>query len=213
MSERKTVLNQHYGYLLEEKLIEEIAEIALIKEVKQGEVLINYGQEIRFMPLLIDGAIKVSRLDEEGEELLLYFLESGDACTMTLSCCLGNKKSEIRAVAEKDTTLAMIPVKKMDEWLEHYKSWRSFVFDSYNTRFNELLESIDNLAFRNMHDRLFKYLNDKVLINKSESIDATHQEIAYDLHTSRVVISRLLKSLENEGKIKLYRNKIEVLEF
>jgi CRP/FNR family transcriptional regulator len=105
----------------------------------------------------------------------------------------------------------MIPVEKMGKWIEQYQSWRSFVFDSYNIRFNELLESIDNLAFRNMHDRIHKYLKDKSLIVKSKIVEGTHQEIAYDLNTSRVVVSRLLKSLEKEGKVKLSRNKIEML--
>jgi CRP/FNR family transcriptional regulator len=209
----KDLLTKHYGYLFEDALIQEIISVSQEKKVKQGEVLINHNQPILYMPLLISGAIKISRLDEDKEELLLYFLESGDTCTMTMSCCIGNKKSEIRAVAEQDTHMVMIPVANMALWLEKYASWRTFVFDSYNTRFNELLEAIDNLAFNNMHDRLHKYLKDKVLVNKTEIVDATHQQIAYDLHSSRVVISRLLKALEKEGAIKLFRNKIEVLNF
>ena len=212
MNELRSLLQKNYGFLFEDALIEEIASNSKLKKVKEGEVLIDFNQPIQSMPLLIDGAIKISRLDDKGEELLLYFLENGDACTMTMSCCIGQKKSKIRAVAEKDTTLILIPAQNMAKWIEQYPSWRTFVFDSYNTRFNELLESIDNLAFRNMHDRLYKYLKDKALVNKSESIDTTHQEIAYDLHTSRVVVSRLLKALEREQLIKLYRNKIEVLE-
>ena len=164
-------------------------------------------------PLLLNGAIKISRLDNQGEEILLYFLESGDACTMTMTCCMGNKKSEIRAVAEKDTTLVMIPVQKMENWIERFPRWRAFVFESYNTRFNELLESIDSLAFMNMHDRLYKYLKDKVMVNQTTSLETTHQKVANDLHTSRVVISRLMKALEKDGLIKINRNKIEVLKF
>ena len=213
MDKLQTILNSNYGYLFEDKLIEEITSVSQEKKVKQGDELIKYGQSILYMPILLEGAIKISRLDDDKEELLLYFLESGDACTMTMSCCMGNKKSEIRAVAETDAHLLMIPVSNMDKWIREYSSWRTFVFDSYNTRFNELLEAIDNLAFMNMHDRLYKYLKEKVFINKSEVIVATHQEIGYDLHTSRVVISRLLKSLEKEGLIKLYRNRIEVLSF
>ncbi len=199
MNDKQAQIEGSYGYLFEKELIEEINVVSKLKEVNEGEVLMNYGQEIFYMPLLLKGAIKIYRLDEENEELLLYFLESGDACTMTMTCCIGNQKSEIRAVAEKDTQLVMIPVKKMEAWIEKYSTWRAFVFDSYNTRFNELLEAIDNLAFKNMHDRLFKYLKDKVLVNKSQIIDTTHQNIAYDLHTSRVVISRLMKALEKEG--------------
>ena len=213
MNDLQADLKATYGYLFDDELIKEIASVSQEKKVKQGDVLMNYGQTILFMPLLLDGAIKISRLDDDKEELLLYFLESGDTCTMTMSCCMGSKTSEIRAVAEKDTRLVMIPVKYMDIWISEFPAWRAFVFESYNTRFNELLEAIDNLAFKNMHERLRKYLKDKVLITKSPLLEATHQEIAYDLHTSRVVISRLLKSLEKENVIKLYRNKIEVLSY
>lgn len=213
MNNLLSTLTTNYGYLFSEELIQEIISVAQERKVKQGDVLMNYGQVISHMPLLLEGAIKISRLDEEKEELLLYFLESGDACTMTMSCCIGNKTSEIRAVAERDTHLIMIPVTYMNLWIQKFPSWRTFVFESYNTRFNEMLEAIDNLAFKNMHDRLLKYLKDKVLINKTEYLESTHQEIAYDLHSSRVVISRLLKSLEKEGQIRLFRNKIEVLNF
>jgi CRP/FNR family transcriptional regulator len=106
-----------------------------------------------------------------------------------------------------------IPVQKMQDWMQKYQTWMAFVFESYNSRFNELLESIDNLAFNKMHERLHKYLEDKALVMKSTSLNLSHQDIANDMHTSRVVVSRLLKSLENEGLIKLGRNKIEVLDF
>ena len=132
---------------------------------------------------------------------------------MTMTCCLGNSKSEIRAVAERDTELIFVPVGKMNEWIKKYDSWRSFVFESYSNRLSEMLEAIDNLAFLNMHDRTYKFLIDKVKINKTTDVSNTHQEIANELHTSRVVISRILKQLEHEGKIKLHRNRIEVLDF
>lgn len=209
----KQALEDNYGYLFEEELINEIVETGQHKAVKQGEVLIDYGQTIKTIPLLLEGAVKVLRQDEEGDELLLYFLEGGDTCTVTMTCCLGQAQSEVRAVAEKDSSLILIPVEKMADWIRKYRGWMTFVFESYNNRFNEMLEAIENLAFTNMHDRLYKYLKNKVLVNKETLLEVTHQEIAYDLHSSRVVISRLLKNLEKEGKIKLYRNKLEVLEF
>jgi len=132
---------------------------------------------------------------------------------MTMTCCMGQTKSEVRAVAEKDSILIMIPVSKMADWVVKYPSWRSFVFESYNNRFNEMLEAIDSLAFLNMHDRILKYLKDKVMVTGATTLTSTHQEIAFDLHSSRVVVSRILKSLEKDGLIKMYRNKIEVLNF
>lgn len=209
----KQALIESYGYLFEDDLIEEILKVGHTHSVKQGDVIIDYGQSVRYMPLLLEGAIKIMRQDSEGEELLLYFLESGDTCTMTMTCCMGNAKSEIRAVGEKDSTLMMIPVEYMASWIQKYHGWMSFVFDSYSNRFTEMLEAIDSLAFSNMHDRIYRYLKDKVLVTKTTELDVTHQEIANDLHSSRVVISRLLKSLEKEGKIKISRNKLEVLEF
>lgn len=209
----KDILTQSYGYIFEEALIDEIVKVATYKEFKADDYLIEIGDYIKTMPLLVNGAIKIFREDENGDELLLYFLERGDTCAMTLTCCMGQAKSRIRANAETDGSLVMIPVEKMEDWLTKYKSWRNFVFDSYNVRLMEMLEAIDTLAFMNLDERLYKYLTDKAKVIGNTEIQNTHQEIAYEMHTSRVVISRLLKALEIEGKIKLHRNKIEILQF
>ena len=204
-------LKEAYGFIFEEELLKEIAESAKYQRFKAEDYLIEIGDYIKNMPLLLHGAIKILREDTEGDELLLYFLERGDTCAMTLTCCLGQSKSKIRAIAETDGDMLMIPIHKMEEWLTKYKTWRNFVFESYNIRLNEMLEAIDTLAFMNMDERLYKYLTDKAKVLGNPEINNTHQEIANELHTSRVVISRLLKSLENNHKIKLHRNKIEVL--
>ncbi|MFD2915772.1 Crp/Fnr family transcriptional regulator [Psychroserpens luteus] len=205
-------LQQHYGYLFEDELLQEINNVGTYKEIPEGFKLIEIGDYIKSMPLLISGAIKILREDDDGDELILYFIEQGDTCAMTLSCCLGNSKSEIRAIAETDTKLIMIPVAKMEEWLGKYKSWQKFVLQSYHNRMTELLEAIDTIAFLKMDKRLFKYLKDKAMVNHNEIIHVTHQQIAGDLHTSRVVISRLLKTLEIDGKIELNRNSIKVID-
>ena len=209
----RAILDQAYSYIFEEALLDEIAKVAIYKEFKADDYLIEIGDYIKTMPLLLTGAIKILREDENGDELLLYFLERGDTCAMTLTCCMGQSKSRIRAIAETDGAMLMIPVEKMEEWLTKYKTWRNFVFDSYNVRLNEMLEAIDTLAFMNLDERLYKYLTDKAKVIGDTEIKNTHQEIAYEMHTSRVVISRLLKALEIQGKIKLHRNKIEILEF
>ncbi|MFY8180798.1 MAG: Crp/Fnr family transcriptional regulator [Flavobacterium sp.] len=205
------IVKENYSAIFEEKLLEEIAQVARIYDFKEGDVLIDFGDYIKNMPLLLKGAIKILREDFDEGELLLYFIEKGDTCAMTMACCLGDTKSEIKAVAETDVKLIMIPVSKMEEWLGKYKSWRNFVFNSYNNRLKEMLTAIDNLAFMNMDERLLNYLFEKAKINKTNHVQNTHQEIAYDLHTSRVVISRLLKALENEGRIKLHRASIEIV--
>ena len=205
------LVKENYSFIFEEKLLEEIAQVATLHNFKEGDILIDFDDYIKNMPLLLKGAIKILREDFDEGELLLYFIEKGDTCAMTMACCLGDTKSEIRAVAETNVELIMIPVSKMEEWLGKYKSWRNFVFNSYNNRLKEMLTAIDNLAFMNMDERLLTYLLEKSKINKTKDIQNTHQEIAYDLHTSRVVISRLLKALENEGKIKLHRASIELI--
>ena len=205
-------LKENYGYLFEDSLLMEINSVGTFKEMPEGFQLIDIGDYIKSMPLLISGAIKIMREDNKGDELLLYFIERGDTCAMTLSCCMGQKKSEIRAITETPTKLIMIPVEKMSEWMGKYKSWQNFILQSYHDRMTELLEAIDTIAFLKMEDRIFKYLRDKAMVNHNEVILVTHQQIAFDLHTSRVVISRLLKSLEIEGKIKLHRNSIKILD-
>jgi CRP/FNR family transcriptional regulator len=208
----KEELEINYGYLFEDELLDEINTVGVYREVSEGSKLIEIGDYIKSMPLLISGAIKILREDDKGDELILYFLERGDTCAMTLTCCLGDTKSEIRAVAETDAKLVMVPVKKMEEWMSKYKSWQNFILSSYHERMSELLEAIDTIAFLKMDQRLFKYLKDKAMVNHDDVIQVTHQEIAHDLHTSRVVISRLLKTLEIDGKIKLNRNSIKVLQ-
>ncbi len=204
-------LIENFSQIFETELLLEINEVGTFKKIKEGEKLIEIGDYVRSMPLLISGAIKILREDDEGDELLLYFLERGDTCAMTLTCCLGQTKSEIRAIAEMDTTLIMIPIQKMEEWTGKYKSWRNFVFQSYHERLTEMLETIDSIAFLKMDERLVKYLQNKQKVNNHSLINSTHQEIAYELHTSRVVVSRLLKKLESMGKIELYRNSIKII--
>ena len=201
-------LKDNYGHQFEDALLEEIGRVGTFKEVPAGFKLMEIGQYVKSMPLLLSGAIKILREDKDGDELLLYFLERGETCAMTLSCCLGATKSEIRAIAETDAKLIMIPIEKMEAWTTKYKSWRNFVFASYHGRLMEMLDTIDSIAFMKMDERLIKYLRDKAKVNNGDVIQNTHQEIAYELHTSRVVVSRLLKALENKGKIELYRNSI-----
>ena len=207
----KNTLQNTYNFIFEESLINEILEVSKIQNFKEGDIIIDFNENIKNMPLMLTGAIKILREDFDEGELLLYFIEKGDTCAMSMQCCLGNAKSEIRAIAETDGQLILIPVAKMNEWLGKYATWRNFVFNSYNNRLKEMLTTIDHLAFMNMDERVLNYLLEKSKINTSNQINKTHQEIAYDLNTSRVVISRILKALENKGKIKLNRAYIELL--
>ncbi|MEO0570998.1 MAG: Crp/Fnr family transcriptional regulator [Bacteroidota bacterium] len=204
-------LKSSFGSTFETFLLQEIEEVGIAMDFSEGEKVMEIGEYIKGMPLLVSGVIKILREDNEGDELLLYYLEHGDTCSMTMACCLGDTKSEIRAIAETDISLVLVPIRKMEEWISKYRSWRNFVFESYHSRLNELLHTIDSIAFKNMDQRLVDYLREKARINQSNIVKNTHQEIAYDLHSSRVVMSRLLKKLEVMGRIKLHRNSIELV--
>ncbi|RLD85683.1 MAG: Crp/Fnr family transcriptional regulator [Bacteroidetes bacterium] len=206
-------LNEFYKVVFEPELIDEIVEVGTYKRIRENELLLDIGDNFNRVPLMLTGAIKISRETVNGDEIVLYFLERGDTCTISFGSGLNSSKSKVRGVAEKPSEIIFIPVDKLEEWMVKYASWRRFVIDSYDIRLNEMLEAIDNLAFMKMDQRLYKYLTDKVKIMRSPTLNTTHQEIAIDLNTSRVVVSRLLKQLENEGKIKLYRNRIEVLVY
>ena len=206
-------LNKQFGYLFDEELIQSITEVGISREFRKDDIIIDIGQELNYIPLLLEGNIKIIREDENGHEILLYVLERGDTCAMSLICCMKKSKSKIRASADKDSKIILVPVQYMTEWFQKNESWRNFILQSYQIRFNEMLETIDTLAFLKMDERIHKYLKDQVKLNGSNELEITHQKISEDLNTSRVVVSRLLKQLEDENKIKTGRNKIEVLEF
>ena len=209
----KNQFHERFSYIFDEQLINSIMQVGQIRHFAKEDIIIDTGQALAHIPLLIEGNIKVLREDSHGQDLLLYVLESGDTCAMSLTCCMRKSKSKIRAVADKDSTIIMIPIEYMTQWFKTNDSWRNFILQSYEIRFNEMLETIDTLAFLKMDERLYKYLTDQVKLNASETLSITHQQISEDLHTSRVVISRLLKQLENEEKISIGRNKIKILNF
>ncbi|WP_405296118.1 Crp/Fnr family transcriptional regulator [Algibacter sp. Ld11] len=207
----KVLLKEKFSPLLDQEIIEEILKIGSFKTFEKNDIIIDINQQLKYIPLLLSGTIKILREDTEGNDLLIYFLETGETCTMSLTCCMGSTKSKIRAVAETNSSLVLIPVENIQAWFHTNHSWRNFILESYQTRFNEMLETIDNIAFLKMDQRLYNHLQNKVNLSGDNTIIVKHQDIAEDLHTSRVVISRLLKQLENENKIKLSRNKIEIL--
>lgn len=207
----KSILKQYFGSMFEDDLLDEIVSIGTLRSFTENEILIELDQTITHMPLLLHGAIRIMRDDDNDGELLLYYLEKGDTCAMTMTCCLGTKTSNIRATSETSGEMVMIPVQKMDEWLAKYPTWRAFVLGSYQDRLDEMMRSIDNLAFKDLKGRLHNYLIEVASVNKSRTINKTHADIAYELNTSRVVVSRLLKVLEKENFLKQQRNIITIL--
>lgn len=206
-----TTIKQKFPILIEPELLAEMDKYCTTRKLEAGTNFIEIGDKIIAMPLLISGSLKVVREDAEGNELLLYYLTGGETCATTLSCCLNNAKSEVRATVMDDITAILVPIGCMDDWLKKYSSWRNFVMLSYRMRFEEMLQTIDSVAFKKMDERLEEYLKQRSLELKSNIISGTHQEIADDLHTSREVVSRLLKQLEKMDRIRLSRNKIEII--
>lgn len=197
--------------IFEPALIKEMYQFGVIKHFKEGDIIMDYGKYIRMMPIVLKGTIKVYRMDDSGNEILLYYLSSNESCSIAYSCCVEAKKSEVKAVAEDDVELLAIPHIKLDEWLCKYPSWKNYIMHSFNERFLELFKSIESIAFRKLDERLISYLKEKQRISGSSIVKTSHNQIAEELATSRVVVSRLLKQLENDKKVILYRNEIKLM--
>lgn len=196
---------------LDDKVINEIAECGRLRKLKAGDVLVSPEVPGNEMPIVISGLLKVSRQESHKSEIFLYFLEAGETCAMSLSCCLEGKQMTMSVTAEEDSEVWMVPVANLDTWMVKYVSFRRFVFRSYQERFNELIGTLDTVVFAKMDERVYRYLLDKKQATGSYVVEKTHEQIAKDLNTSRVVVSRILKQLEKEEKIEQYRSRIEIL--
>jgi CRP/FNR family transcriptional regulator len=205
------IFSEKFKHIFEPELLGEIESRATIVSLKEGDVIIDIGQTVRVVPLLVNGTLKISRLDDTGKELLLYYVNANESCAMTFTCCMEQYPSEIKATAETDVEYAAIPISVMNEWLTKYPTWKSFVMQTIRNRFNELLQAIDQLAFQKLDERLVHYLKEKSKATGSTLINLSHEQIANEMASSREVISRLLKKLENDKKVLLYRNQVKLL--
>lgn len=208
------IIRQKFGDVFEDDLIEYLAKDAIVTPVLEGNKLIKRGTSFQYIVLLLDGTMKVSRTDEEsGQEHLLFYLSGRDSCAATFVLC--NNKfniSEIDMKAETDSMVLLIPRNKMNELLANFKSWRDFVLETFGEKIKEFLDTLDSITFMKLDERLIRYLRDRAKVLNTNELEITHQEIANDLTTSRVVISRLLKILERDGHIRLHRNLIELVD-
>lgn len=192
-------------------LKKDILEYAIEKDILAGDTLMDVGRYVKAIPLLVKGKLKIFREDEEGRELFLYYVNPGETCAISLVCSERDRKSKIKAVAIEDTTYLAVPVRFMDEWMQQYKNWYYFVMETYRKRFEEVLNTVDSVAFHKLDERLLGYIKKNTEALGTDTLNTTHQEIANELSTSREVISRLLKQLEKNGVVKLGRNKIQLL--
>jgi CRP/FNR family transcriptional regulator len=193
-------------------LIDDIEKNAVIQDFKTGDILMRTGQYIKNTVLVISGRIKIYREDDNGGEFFMYYLQPGQACAISMICATKNETSQIMAKVVEDAELIMVPLPLMDKWMMQHRTWYEFVIETYRSRFEEVLDVVDNIAFKAMDERLVFYLKRHQEVSNTKVLNLSHQEIAVELNTSREVISRLLKKMEQRGLLKLHRNQIELLK-
>jgi CRP/FNR family transcriptional regulator len=196
---------------LEKDLLHDLFTIGEVKYFGAGEIMIKTGQNIRSGILVLNGLVKIYRQDEEGNDYFMYYLDAGKACAISLVCALGIETSGLMAKAVTDSTILSIPLRYIDEWMGKYKSWTQFIVGTYRERFEELLSTIDHIAFRNMDERLVFYLKRHQENTKSNIISTSFTEIAQDLNSSREVISRLMKKLSEKQIVSLHKSYVEIV--
>lgn len=198
---------------LEPELLKEFEKEGIIKTFEADEVIMRTGQYVKSTMVILDGLVKIYKESEDGGEFLMYYLQPGEACAISIICASKLESSQIMAQVMEKTTVLLLPIQLLDKWMSQYKSWYYFVLETYRNRFDELLTLVDNVAFRNMDERLEFFLKRHKNITQSNKIELSHQKIADELNTSREVISRLLKKMEQKGLLELSRNSIELKNF
>jgi CRP/FNR family transcriptional regulator len=194
---------------LEKGLIEELTDVSVVHHLEVDQSILGEGDYIKSFPMVISGCMRVVRLSEDGNELLLYYLNQGEICAMALTCCMGLQKSNIRMIAEEDSIVLTIPVDKPEKWMSEYRTWKEFMMYSYRKRFDELLETIDSIAFTKLDERLIRFFEERYGSTGKTVFPGTHHEIALQLNTSREVISRLLRNLEKKDLVITERNSVD----
>jgi CRP/FNR family transcriptional regulator len=194
---------------LERELIVEIDKVSTLHELRIDQSILGEGDYIKSFPIVLSGCLRVVRLSEDGNELLLYYLNRGEICSMSLTCCMTLQKSNIKMIAEEDSVIITIPVDRPEKWISEYKSWKEFMMNSFRHRFDELLDTIDSIAFMKLDERLVRFFEQRFKSTGKTIFTGTHQEIATQLNTSREVISRLLRNLELKNMVITERNSID----
>jgi CRP/FNR family transcriptional regulator len=206
----RDILRQALPNLTDPKLLDRLLEKGQFSTFEPGKTLMEPGQFVKAVPLVLEGSIKIMRVDEDGKELFLYYLETGETCALSLTCCSAARPSEIKAIVEEKASMLFIPIQVHEQLVDEFKQWKDFVSTTYQHRFQEMLTVLDAVAFKRMDERLMNYIVTKMKQLKSNELHTTHQEIANELGTAREVISRLLKQLEKKKWIELGRNVIYI---
>jgi CRP/FNR family transcriptional regulator len=212
MDNEVSLLDEIYAPIFEDSLLREIEQKSMLVTASAGQGIMKMGQPIKVVPMLLSGILKVSRENDEGQELLLYYVRPGEGCAMTFSCGMMSKASLVKGTAEEDLSMLCVSVAIMEEWMQKYSTWKKFVMSTIVNEFMDVIKSVDDVTFKKMDERLAYYLKERSRLSGSSLINLTHQQIADELGTNRVVVSRLLKKLETEKRLLLYRNQIKLLK-
>jgi len=212
MPNETSELRKVYSSIFEAPLLKEIEEKSMAFTASAGQGLIKTDQTITVVPLMLSGVLKVSRENEDGQELVLYYVRSGEGCAMTFSCGMMAQPSKVKGTAFEDLSMLCVPVPVMEEWMLKYPSWKKFVMATIVNEYLDIIKSVDEVTFKRMDNRLVSFLKSQSKMSGSSLINLSHQQIADELGTNRVVISRLLKKLEIEKKLLLFRNQIKLLK-
>ena len=203
-------LSQISEFKTSPELIEKLYENSIHKEYKAGKIILNENTHIRSIPIVMKGSIKVIRTEEDGREILLYYIKAGESCIMSFLGGMHDETSKVKAEVEEDAEILFLPMNKVSLFIKEYPQWLDYIFRLYHKRFEELLEIINAIAFKKVDQRLLALLKKKEELTNSKTITITHEQLANELGTARVVVSRLLKQLEEEGELELGRNRIEL---
>ena len=194
------------------ELIAKLYEFGIQKNYKAGSIILNENSHIRSIPIVTKGVMKVIRLEDDGREILLYYIKAGESCIMSFLGGMHNETSKVKAEVEEDAEILFLPMEKVSLFIKDYPQWLDYIFRLYHKRFEELLEIINAIAFKKVDERLLNLLKTKSELTKSKTLSITHEQLANELGTARVVVSRLLKQLEENGELILGRNKIQLLK-
>jgi len=211
MENQTSDIQKVYASIFEPALLKELEEKSMIFSASAGQGLIKSNQTITVVPLMLTGILKVSRENEEGQDLVLYYIKAGEGCALTFSCGMMAQPSQVKGTAEEDLSMLCVPVGVMEEWMLKYPSWKKFVMGTIVNEYMDIIRSVDAVTFKKMDERLVSFLKGKSRLSGSSLINLSHQQIADELGTNRVVISRLLKKLEIEKRLLLFRNQIKLL--
>lgn len=190
------------------QLQQKLFEAGTVKTLEKGDVIMQENTYIRSIPIIISGSLKIIRADEEDKEILLYYIKPGESCIMSFLGGMHNEKSKVKAVAEERSEVLFVPVERVRDLIREFPQWLDYIFRLYHMKFEELLEAFNSVAFKKVDERLLRLLEKKAALTGSKTLEVTHEQLANELGTARVVISRLLKQLEDEGQVELGRNKI-----